>query len=176
MFIAHPSECPDCGSASILPVGYGFPGEELEQEAMRGEVVLGGCMPESPLWHCKNCLNRWPEDQLPSVTGTPSEADLRSIGKATGEYEAMGAVAAGPVSRDEPIVENYWQRPDGRKVFLLRFRWGKLRMEKRLHLVALGGPPVYDLTGGWPPQGVSHSEAVRLARVAAIRFERRPAV
>ena len=37
-----------------------------------------------------------------------------------------------PPNKDEPAIENYWQRPDGRKVFLVRFPWGRMRIETRL--------------------------------------------
>jgi hypothetical protein len=37
--------------------------------------------------------------------------------------------------------------PDGREVFLVRFLWGQVRIEKRLHLLLVGGTPVYDMTG-----------------------------
>jgi hypothetical protein len=36
------SKCPECGSGDVVPIVYGLPGQELQQQAERGEVVLGG--------------------------------------------------------------------------------------------------------------------------------------
>jgi exonuclease III len=35
--------CPRCGSAAVVPIAYGYPGIDLHESAMRGEVRLGGC-------------------------------------------------------------------------------------------------------------------------------------
>ncbi len=50
--------CPRCLSDErVVPIAYGLPGDELNREADRGDVVLGGCSiyPHSPQWFCKGC-------------------------------------------------------------------------------------------------------------------------
>ncbi|MEW6144575.1 MAG: hypothetical protein AB1598_06100 [Thermodesulfobacteriota bacterium] len=53
--------CPECGSHDVLPIVYGLPGPELEARAVRGEVVLGGCIvyDSAPDLHCKSCNAEW---------------------------------------------------------------------------------------------------------------------
>jgi hypothetical protein len=53
--------CPECGSHDVLPIVYGLPGPELEARAVRGEVVLGGCIvyDNAPDLGCKSCGARW---------------------------------------------------------------------------------------------------------------------
>ncbi len=55
--------CPRCGSQAVLPIVYGYPGPELTEESIAGEVALGGCMvgPDSPDRLCRNCSYRWLE-------------------------------------------------------------------------------------------------------------------
>ena len=170
-----PTECPDCGSHSFVRICYGFPGPGMLEQAQRGEIVMGGCSWDTPNWYCKDCFNRWPEYPPPEgLHGTP-EWRKKYLATTVAEYASLAAAAALPPEADEPTVANYWQRPDGRMVFLLRFPWGKLRIEKRLHLVPLGGAPVYELTGGWQKTiGVDYGKRERQAVLAAMRFERRP--
>ena len=49
--------CVGCGARSSVHVVYGLPGPELIEKAGRGEVALGGCMPdlEPPEWLCEEC-------------------------------------------------------------------------------------------------------------------------
>ena len=49
--------CVGCGARSKIRVVYGLPGPELLEEASRGEVALGGCMPFAPppAWLCEDC-------------------------------------------------------------------------------------------------------------------------
>lgn len=50
------SPCPQCGAMKIVPVVFGLPGGELMERARRGEVSLGGCMPQpGVLGACKAC-------------------------------------------------------------------------------------------------------------------------
>lgn len=53
--------CPECGSANVIPIIYGKPGQELVERAERGEVKLGGCVisRESPFNYCKDCKAEW---------------------------------------------------------------------------------------------------------------------
>ena len=53
--------CPQCGSAEVVPIIYGFPGPELAEESERGKVELGGCVvsDDDPRWCCKRCDHRW---------------------------------------------------------------------------------------------------------------------
>jgi hypothetical protein len=55
----RPPKCPQCDGDHVVPIVYGLPGPELEQEAMRGEVVLGGCCLDAPNWACQDCEFRW---------------------------------------------------------------------------------------------------------------------
>ena len=73
-----PTECPDCGCGNILPVCYGSPGSEMQDEARRGEIILGGCVLQDANWYCSDCFNRWPEDPPPqSLPGIPSGISSR---------------------------------------------------------------------------------------------------
>jgi hypothetical protein len=53
--------CPHCGSQRCVPVAYGFPSTDLQEEAERGEVVLGGCIiwGGQPEWVCMACGLEW---------------------------------------------------------------------------------------------------------------------
>jgi hypothetical protein len=169
-----PTKCPDCGSGAILRICYGLPGPGMAEKGRRGEIVLGGCIVQTPRWYCKNCLHRWPEDPPPEgLTGIP-EWQEKHIAEKIAEFAALTAEAAEKPPPDEPVVENYWERRDGRRVFVVRFPWGKMRLEKRFHLVPLGGTPVYDVIMGMPPFGAGYDRSHHLAQLAAVRFERRP--
>ena len=51
-------KCPNCSSAkSVVPIRYGMPGVEMQQEHHEGKIKLGGCSMEidAPNWHCKEC-------------------------------------------------------------------------------------------------------------------------
>ena len=147
----------------------------MKEAGKRHEIVLGGCVLRTPRWYCKSCLHRWPEDPPPK--GLPPwipEAQRKHLAEKIAEFAALTAEAAEKPRPDEPAIENYWERGDGRKVFLVRFGWGKMRLEKRFHLVALGGTPVYDVIMGGPPIGVDYALSHHLARLAAVRFEGRP--
>lgn len=49
--------CPACGASDVVPIVSGMPSRETEAAALRGEVVLGGCLvwPGKPTWHCRAC-------------------------------------------------------------------------------------------------------------------------
>ncbi len=57
-----------CGSRAILPICYGSPGPEMQEEARRGEIYLGGCVLLNANWYCSDCFNRWPENPPPKGT------------------------------------------------------------------------------------------------------------
>ncbi len=54
-------KCPKCKSINVIPIVYGLPTPEAEEEAKKGLFKLGGCIvsEESPKWHCKNCGYEW---------------------------------------------------------------------------------------------------------------------
>jgi len=167
----NPTECPDCGSSALLPICYGSPGLEMQGEARRGEIILGGSILQSANWYCSDCFNRWPEN--PPAKGSPG-TPKRYIAETAAEFASLTADAALAPEPGEPVVEDYWQRADGRKIFLLRCPWGRVRIEKRVHLVPLGGTPLYELTDGeWPPIDAGFTKTHRRAALAAVRFERR---
>jgi hypothetical protein len=166
----QPTECPDCGSRSFVPILYGLPAPGMTEQERGGKFVMGGCSLGTPRWYCKDCLNRWPED--PPRQASYGDRQKKYLDQTVAEYASLIATAELPPSADEPTVEKFWQRPDGRMVFLLNCPWGKTRIEKQSHLVPLGGAPIYELTEGWLPAMESGNE--RQAALAAMRFERSP--
>ena len=50
-------KCPTCNSWNIVPIVYGMPGADLEEQEQRGEVILGGCVvtDNDPDLCCKDC-------------------------------------------------------------------------------------------------------------------------
>ena len=54
--------CPTCGQ-KMVPIVYGLPGPELFERAERGEIILGGCMPEPTRWGCAHCRPTQPTDE-----------------------------------------------------------------------------------------------------------------
>jgi hypothetical protein len=53
-----PDLCPNCGGPlTRVRIVYGYPSPELEARAMRGEVVLGGCVvgDDDPKLACRAC-------------------------------------------------------------------------------------------------------------------------
>ena len=169
-----PAECPDCGSRAFVPIRYGLPGPEMRERSRRGEIVLGGCCVHTPRWHCRDCFCDWPEDPPPPVSSGISPWERRALPEAAAEYASLTAAASLPCQPDEPSVENFWERPDGRTFFLVRFAWGRMRIGKSLHLLPHGGPPVYECVTGFPFERPDFARARRLAALAAVRFEQRP--
>lgn len=53
--------CPKCKQKSGVSISYGFPGDEMQEEAERNEIVLGGCVQEegAPEKQCLSCGNQW---------------------------------------------------------------------------------------------------------------------
>lgn len=54
--------CPKCKQKRGVNISYGFPTEELFEEAERNEAVLGGCMQalgEDPDRQCLGCGHQW---------------------------------------------------------------------------------------------------------------------
>lgn len=56
-----PKQCPKCSSDMVIPIEYGMPSPEMQEEYNAGKIQLGGCMvdPKNPEWHCKRCKHRW---------------------------------------------------------------------------------------------------------------------
>jgi len=54
-------KCPKCKSTRVIPIVYGLPTPEAEEEEKKGLIRLGGCIvsKEFPKWHCKNCGYEW---------------------------------------------------------------------------------------------------------------------
>ena len=59
--------CPSCNSNNVVPIAYGLPGFEMQEEAIQGKIHLGGCVIEegAPDFHCNDCERDWevPEDK-----------------------------------------------------------------------------------------------------------------
>ena len=55
--MAKDVEAPTCHDRPMRPIVYGYPGEELMEQAMRGEIALGGCCIDEamPRWSCPVC-------------------------------------------------------------------------------------------------------------------------
>ena len=51
--------CPRCGSTNVVPIVHGLPTAEADEEAKRGEMVLGGCCfsTKFPNRHCQDCAH-----------------------------------------------------------------------------------------------------------------------
>jgi len=55
--MSKPPDCPSCGTTTVIPIAYGFPGPEMWAQVERGEIALGGCVVDrqNPSWHCDRC-------------------------------------------------------------------------------------------------------------------------
>ena len=54
--------CPECSSkGSVIPIRYGMPGPEMQQDYYEGKIKLGGCsmVENNPDYHCKDCKYEW---------------------------------------------------------------------------------------------------------------------
>lgn len=55
--------CPNCNSANICMISYGYPADEEEYLKLVAEkkIYPGGCCTdeESPAWYCNDCENKW---------------------------------------------------------------------------------------------------------------------
>ena len=53
--------CPDCAARAVVPIVYGYPGEQLRRDAAAGRVVLGGCRVHEglPTRQCRACGHQW---------------------------------------------------------------------------------------------------------------------
>lgn len=53
--------CPNCKKKTGVNISYGYPTEEVFQQAERNEAVLGGCMqaPGDPDRQCLACGHSW---------------------------------------------------------------------------------------------------------------------
>ena len=90
--------CPKCKSENVVPIIYGYPSQEVFEEAEKENLKFGGCdilidgfaMPDR---FCKDCENKWCVDRL--------EAD--AIKKVRFKYWSnWGFYESGS------IVENQW--------------------------------------------------------------------
>jgi len=54
-------KCPKCDSRNIVPIIYGMPGMDLQEEEIKGKIQLGGCCIEedAPDRHCNDCEHQW---------------------------------------------------------------------------------------------------------------------
>ena len=53
--------CPKCKSNMIIDIIYGFPSDELINDASKNKVELGGCViePNNHKYKCKSCGNEF---------------------------------------------------------------------------------------------------------------------
>ena len=63
--VQMPPECPECGSAKVAEIVYGYPSSDWdwEKDVDSGKVVLGGCCipPDPHSWQCQSCDHEWGE-------------------------------------------------------------------------------------------------------------------
>jgi uncharacterized protein YjbI with pentapeptide repeats len=61
--------CPGCKSTDVIPIVWGLPGPDLEDQEAAGELVLGGCCvdDDSPGWHCRGCGREFGKIAAPRV-------------------------------------------------------------------------------------------------------------
>ena len=54
-----PTRCPECGGRQV-PIVYGLPAPEAEEQARQGRVILGGCLvgEDDPDFQCDSCGRR----------------------------------------------------------------------------------------------------------------------
>jgi hypothetical protein len=59
--------CPKCGSHDVVPIVYGYPSSEMEREADKGLIELGGCcvLNDDPQKYCKACGERFDPPKRP---------------------------------------------------------------------------------------------------------------
>ena len=53
-------ECPKCYSEeNVIPIRYGMPGPEMQQDFYEGKIKLGGCgiVENAPKFYCNKCEN-----------------------------------------------------------------------------------------------------------------------
>ena len=51
-------KCTKCSSKeNVVPIKYGYPGLEMQQDSHEGKIKLGGCCIEenAPKWYCNKC-------------------------------------------------------------------------------------------------------------------------
>ena len=57
-----PKPCPKCGAKDVLPIVYGYPTPEGEEEFRRGAIIFGCCCVDfahDPNWFCSACSAEW---------------------------------------------------------------------------------------------------------------------
>ena len=162
--------CPDCGSSDWKPIMYGLPTEEVEEDAQRGHVVLGGCFLGDADRYCTACFNSWPtKPSVSKPSGTPGRIE-RDIAESHAEYAHLSALADSPPAPEEPRVERAWARIDGSVHFLISFGGHLDRVTKSLKYARLGGAATYETP--WFSRLPYEERMSTLAKAAALRFER----
>jgi hypothetical protein len=63
--------CPKCGSTDVVPIEYGYPGQEMMDAAKRGLIELGGCCvsDDDPRKHCRACGEEFDRPPVRRQTG-----------------------------------------------------------------------------------------------------------
>lgn len=53
--------CPTCNGHKTIPIVYGFPSQELFEEAEQGKIHLGGCVigADMPTYSCSTCNTKF---------------------------------------------------------------------------------------------------------------------
>ncbi|MBV8847858.1 MAG: hypothetical protein JO307_34020 [Bryobacterales bacterium] len=87
--------CPDCGSSDWKPIMYGRPTEDAKEDARRGHIVLGGCMPNDPARFCVACLNSWPTKPNGSQPVRKPERVEQYMAEVRSDYDRLCRPAAG---------------------------------------------------------------------------------
>ena len=61
LFVDFGMKCPKCFKSFIVPIRYGMPGPEMQQDYYEGKIKLGGCTMDVnyPNYHCNDCKYEW---------------------------------------------------------------------------------------------------------------------
>ena len=67
--------CPKCKSNMIIDIVYGYPSEEIFEDADRNKIALGGCCIDSsnPIFKCKSCWHEFGGQFKEKLTFTEME-------------------------------------------------------------------------------------------------------
>ena len=119
----------------IIDIVYGYPSEEMSEDADRNKIALGGCIidPRNPLFKCKSC-----EEEFGGAT-KPYDEDLQLFIKEEEKNQGgMWRISTMLAVTSDIIYERHIMTPEeARKADLddqynQMLRWAKQRKSKNL--------------------------------------------
>ena len=141
--------CPKCKSNMIIDIVYGYPSEEMSEDADRNKIALGGCCIDSsnPLFKCKSCFHEFGGDKS---NGDDSQLLIKEEEKNQGgmwRISTMLAVTANIINERYEMTPEEARKADLDDKYNEALRWAKQRKSKNL------GDQVYvegkDKAEGW---------------------------